>query len=114
MQEWVGDERRFHPHAAQHDFEAWLLPYWSHIQKLAGHNKTAPKGKPETVDHNNPPAFHIKEIFRIGGCRNDYVKTRDAGRILRDNDLSVAVSQCPELKAFANTIIELCGGKTIP
>jgi len=26
MREWVGDNPRFHPHAAQHDFEAWLLP----------------------------------------------------------------------------------------
>ena len=114
MREWVGEEKRFHPHAAQHDFEAWLLPYWPDIQRLAGHNKAAPEGKPETVNHNNPPSFRIKEIFRIGGCRNDYVKWRDAGRILRDNDLSVAVSQCPELKAFVNTIIALCGGKTIP
>jgi hypothetical protein len=114
MQNWVGREKRFHPHAAQHDFEAWLLPYWSSIQRLTGHNKAAPEGNPETVDHNNPPSYRIKEIFRIGRCRNDYVKTRDAGRILRDNDLSIAVSQCSELKAFVNTIITLCGGNAIP
>ena len=42
MSQWVGDEPRFHPHAAQHDFEAWLLPYWTTIQKLALHNKAAP------------------------------------------------------------------------
>ena len=114
MRDWVGEEKRFHSHAAQHDFEAWLLPYWSDIQKLAGHNKTAPEGNPETVNHNNPPSFRIKEIFRIGRCRNDYVKTRDAGRILRDNDLSAAVSQCTELKNFVNTIITLCGGKAVP
>ncbi|MDO9508842.1 MAG: DUF4276 family protein [Thermovirgaceae bacterium] len=41
MSLWVGEERRFHPHAAQYDFEAWLLPYWSTIQKLARHNTTA-------------------------------------------------------------------------
>jgi len=28
MRNWVGQEKRFYPHAAQYDFEAWLLPYW--------------------------------------------------------------------------------------
>ena len=28
MKKWVGKEPRFYPHAAQYDFEAWLLPYW--------------------------------------------------------------------------------------
>ena len=27
MLEPVGKNDKFHPHAAQHDFEAWLLPY---------------------------------------------------------------------------------------
>ncbi len=114
MRHWVGDEEKFHPHAAQHDFEAWLLPFWPYIQGLAGHNRGAPKGKPESVNHNKPPSYHIKEIFRVGTCRKDYVKTRDANRILRDNDLSVAVSECPELKAFVNTILTLSGGNIIP
>jgi len=114
MRLWVGSEPRFHPHVALHDFEAWLLPYWPSIQKLAGHNKRAPTGKPETVDHANPPAYRIKEIFEIGMCRDSYVKPRDAGRILSNNDLSVAVAACPELKSFVNTIISVCGGVTIP
>jgi hypothetical protein len=113
MRDWIGGEKRFYPHAAQHDFEAWLLPYWSTIQKLAGHNKTAPSGNPETVNHDNPPASRIKEIFEIGSCRASYVKPRDAGRILKDNDLSVAVNQCAELKEFVNTIISLSGGTII-
>lgn len=114
MRQWVGGEPRFHPHAAQYDFEAWLLPYWPDIQRLARHNKAAPGGDPETVNHNNPPADRIKEIFRIGGCRYDYVKPRDASRILRDNDLSVAVSQCSQLKAFVNTLLTICGGPVVP
>jgi hypothetical protein len=114
MKSWVGTEPRFHPHAAQYDFEAWLLPYWSTIQKLAGHNKTAPAGNPESVNHNNPPAYRLSEIFEIGRCRDSYVKPRDAGRILRDNDLSVAVAQCPELKAMINTILCVCGGVMLP
>ncbi len=40
MRQWVGEESRFHPHAAQHDFEAWLLPYWSKIKKITGSNHT--------------------------------------------------------------------------
>jgi hypothetical protein len=114
MKAWVGDEPRFHPHAAQYDFEAWLLPYWQTIQKLAGHNTTAPSGKPESVNHNKPPAHRIKELFETGGCRDSYIKPRDAGRILRDNDLSTAIDQCRELKAFVNTILSLCSGEVIP
>ncbi|MBI5589140.1 MAG: DUF4276 family protein [Deltaproteobacteria bacterium] len=113
MRQWVGDEPRFHPHVAHHDFEAWLLPYWAFIQNMAGHNKKAPPGKPETVNHNNPPAYRIKEIFEIGKCRDSYVKPRDAGRILRNNDLTVAINACPELKSFVNTIIKVCGEEII-
>ena len=114
MRQWVGLEPRFHPHIALHDFEAWLLPYWDFIQKLAGHHQKSPTGKPETVNHNKPPAYHIKEIFEIGKCRDSYVKPRDAGRILSKNDLAVAVAACPELKALVNTIISVCGGQIIP
>src|SRR5437899_1686934 len=44
MRAWVGQNSRFYPHAAQHDFEAWLLPYWDDIQRIAGHNRQAPAG----------------------------------------------------------------------
>jgi len=114
MSQWVGNEPRFHPHAAQYDFEAWLLPYWPTIQRLAGHNRAAPTGNPETINHNNPPAHRIREIFEIGNCRDSYIKPRDAGRILRDNGLAVAVDQCAELKALVNTILSVCGGAIIP
>ncbi len=113
MRKWVDNNPRFHPHVAQHDFEAWLLPYWPTIQKLAKHNKGAPSGTPESVNHSNPPAYRIKEIFEIGKCRDSYVKPRDAGRILKDNDLLVSIKQCPELKAFVNTIISVCGGEEL-
>ena len=114
MRQWVGPDQRFHPHAAQHDFEAWLLPYWPTIQKLAGHNRACPTGNPEAVNHNHPPAQRIKDIFEVGTCRDSYVKPRDAARILQGNDLSVAVSRCSELKSLVNTILGLCGGEVIP
>jgi hypothetical protein len=114
MNQWVGGNPRFHPHAAQYDFEAWLLPYWSTIQKIAKNNKGVPGGNPETVNHQNPPAYRIREIFEIGKCRDSHVKPRDAARILRENDLSTAIKQCSELKFFINTILSLSGGELIP
>jgi len=113
MRDWVGSSDRFHPHAAQYDFEAWLLPFWSDIQALAGHNRRAPSGRPETVNHNKPPSHHIREIFRIGSCRDDYIKPRDANRILSGKDLAVAANQCPELKAFLNTILTVSGAESL-
>lgn len=113
MQEWVGNNPNFYPHAAQHDFGAWLLPYWSRIQKLSGHNKSAAAGSPEQVNHGNSPAYRIKEIFELGKKR-DYNKIRDGSAILKNQDLRISINQCPELKAFINTILELCKAKLIP
>ena len=113
MRQWVGDDDRFRPHAAQHDFEAWLLPYWSDIKKLAGSNRAVPAGTPETVNHNNPPAHLIREVFRTGSKKKTYIKPRDAGRILRNKDLTISAQACPELKMFLNTILSFCEGDTI-
>lgn len=114
MAGWVGRNPQFYPHAAQHDFEAWLLPFWPTIQELAKHNRTAPTATPEQVNHNNPPSNRIKEIFELGRCRDSYVKPRDAKRILDKNDLLESAQACPELKAFLNTILSLCAGPIIP
>lgn len=108
MRGWVGNEQRFHPHVALHDFEAWLLPYWSKITKLTGTNHQAPGTNPEQVNHNKPPAHRLAEEFRVGAKTKDYVKTRDAGRILKDEDLLTAINACSELRAFVNTILILC------
>jgi hypothetical protein len=113
MRVWVGDNDRFYPHAAQYDFEAWLLPFWSEIQALAGHDRNPPPGAPETVNHNRPPSRHLREIFRIGSCRDDYSKPRDANRILRGRDLMISANACPELKAFINTILTLSGASPV-
>ena len=114
MRAWVGVEPRFHPHAAQYDFEAWLLPYWHRIQGLAGHNQSPPGGNPERVDGMNPPSKRIIEIFRRGTGRDDYVKPRDANRILEGQDLGIAIGQCAELKELVNTILRVCGGQPVP
>lgn len=114
MRQWVGPNPKFFPHAAQYDFEAWLLPFWSTVARLAIHNAAQPIGNPENINHLNPPAHRIADVFRRGRRGLDYVKPRDAGRILRENDLHVSVLACSELKALVNTIIQLSGGTTIP
>jgi hypothetical protein len=111
MRQWVGENKRFYPHASQHDFEAWLLAYWDKIKRLAKSNRAPPGPNPEKVNHLHPPAHRLQEVFRAGGRGQAYIKTRDADRILRGEDLLVAANACPELKAFLNTILKLCGGK---
>jgi hypothetical protein len=113
MMTWVGNNPNFYPHTASHDFEAWLLPYWKTIQKLAKHNLSAPSGSPETVNHQKPPSDWIKEIFKKGKCKRDYNKVIDGMAILKDNDLMIAIKACPELKAFVNRIISLCDEEKI-
>ncbi len=108
MRAWVGNEPRFFPHAAQYDFEAWLLPYWDDILNLAGHKKKEPANNPETVNHGRPPAYVLNELFRTGNAQRRYVKTRDAQRILENKDLSIAIAKCKELEAFVNRILTLC------
>jgi hypothetical protein len=106
MRQWVGDNTNFHPHAAQYEFEAWLLPYWRSIQQLTGKNRGPPASNPETVDHDRPPSEHLRDLFR-GSKRGSYSKTRDAARILRGQDLEVSAALCPELRAFLDTIIQV-------
>lgn len=115
MTKWVGNNPKFYPHTALHDFEAWLLPYWTTIQTLAKHNRSAPSGSPETVNHQKPPAYWIKDIFEVGKCKRSYNKPSDGKAILKNNDLMIAIQACPELKAFVNRIISLCDeDKVIP
>lgn len=110
MRNWVGGEPRFFPHVALHDFEAWLLPYWPRIQKLAGSDRTMPGTHPEQVNHGKPPAHRLREVFRTGDKGKAYIKPIGAAAILRDQDLTVAANACPELKSFLNTILDVCGG----
>jgi len=109
MRRWVGDNPRFHPHAAQYEFEAWLLPFWPPVRRLSGTNRQSPSRSPETVNHNKPPSGFLDDAYRTGKKRA-YRKTVDAVAILRGQDLAVSAAVCSELKAFLNTIVELCSG----
>ena len=114
MREWVGSgEQRFHAHAAQHDFEAWLLPYWSRIKSVAGSTLGSPSPHPESVNHGRPPSKVLSEVFSTGRNERRYSKTRDATAILKGQDLAVAAQACPELKAFLNTLLTLAGGELL-
>ncbi len=77
-------------------------------QKVDRKQPQSPGSNPEKVNHGNSPAYRLAEVFRTGPKTEGYVKTRDAGRILKDEDLTVAINACPELKAFVNTILGLC------
>jgi hypothetical protein len=112
MRAWVGDNPRFHPHVALHDFEAWLLPFWEEIKRKSGSNRAAPGSSPELVNHQKPPSRWIEEAFRTGKG-HCYVKTRDALAILQGKNLLDSANACPELKAFLNTLLKLSGGDLI-
>lgn len=117
MGEWVGtNEKRFYPHVAVHEFEAWLLPYWSKILELAGPKKSVPElaANPETVNHNRPPSQRLNDLFMTGKFHRSYVKVRDAQSILAGQDLMVAINRCAELKAFVNSIFAICGEEKLP
>lgn len=105
-----GHHGRFFAHAAQYEFEAWLLPYWDRIRRIADCSGAGPRQKPEHVNHSKPPSKWIAEAFRTGTKGLSYMKVRDANRILRGCDLTVAVEECPQLKAFINRLLELGGG----
>lgn len=107
MREWVGEEPRFHPHAAQFEVEAWLLPYWKRIQQIAGSTRPAPPGPPETVNHDQPPARLLNAVFQAGTTRRRYSKTRDGAAILRDRDIALAADSCPGLLAFLDTLLRV-------
>lgn len=112
MRQWVGDNPRFRPHAAQYEFEAWLLPYWSQVRRLSGTNRQSPSRSPETVNHNKPPSMFLDQAYQTGKKRA-YRKTLDGIAILRNQDLAISAAACPELKAFLNTILSLSGAPTV-
>jgi hypothetical protein len=113
MRNWVGQDPRFYPHVALHDFEAWLIPFWEEIQHLTGSNQRVPSNQPESINHLRPPARVLAELFMRGPMGRKYIKTRDAARILRNQNIAIAATVCPELKAFLNTILTLSGASTL-
>lgn len=113
MKEWVGENNQFYPHVALHDFEAWLIPYWDIIIKQAKCKKQKPSSPPEEIDHQKPPSFHINNLYLTGKRKTRYIKVVDGKKILEKADLMIAINECPELRAFMNTLLTLCGAEEI-
>lgn len=111
MREWAGDDDRFHPHVALHDFEAWLIPFWATITKLAKCRKRRPNTPPEMINHQKPPCSLINELYLTGERKTRYIKAVDGKRILEKADLAVAATECPELRKLINTILNLAGAR---
>jgi hypothetical protein len=115
LREAVGDKPRFHAHAAQFDFEAWLLPYWDDICKRLGVKKKKPGANPEQVNKLKPPSKHLAELYRLAKSRRySYDKARDGKAILQNKDLTQAANQCPELKSLLNTLLRCAGLDLLP
>jgi hypothetical protein len=101
------DEPRYRPHAAQFDFEAWLLPYWGDICRRVGRKQAPPGPKPEQVDLEHPPSRRLYDLYRQAGLR--YSKPRDAAAILRGKDLTLSAAHCPQLAALLGSLLDLAG-----
>jgi hypothetical protein len=98
---------RYRAHAAQHDFEAWLLPYWDSICTRLKVRKKLPGANPEAVNHHHPPSTHLADLYKL--AKRTYDKPRDGLAILRSKDLTVAAAQCPQFRLFLNSLLELAG-----
>lgn len=109
LREIIGDETRFHPHAAQHCFEAWLIPYWHVIQAKSGTTKAKPSGNPE--NHSKPHKL-IGEAYLSGKTKRGYEKAKDAVKILENQDLAVAAGECAELRALLDTLLNISQPET--
>jgi hypothetical protein len=86
------------------------LPFWDSICRRVGVNQGTPGASPELVDLEQPPSKRLAELYQRARipCQR-YVKTREMYAILDGKDLTVAASQCPELKALLNTLLTLGG-----
>lgn len=101
-------------HAAQYEIEAWLIPYWPRIQKLALSQKAKPSKTPEQINNQNPPSKRLEEIWRTGGSKSkSYNKVLHLPKILNGQNLEHASKECPTLKSFLNRLLTLSGAPTL-
>ena len=97
---------RFHAHAAQHDVEAWLLPFWNDICRRLSVSAKMPRANPEDVNNGKPPSKHLAELY--SRARRTYEKVIEAPRILKGHQIEEAATKCPELQSLLNTLKVLC------
>lgn len=108
---WLPEDPRCEVHVAKHDFEAWLLHGWQAIVKQSGvTSNPKPWGlRPEDINHNNPPAHRLRDLFSQGKPPRKYKKPIDGKKLFEKLDLAQVAAVCPELKAFLNTLLRLSG-----
>ena len=102
---------KFRAHAAQHDVEAWMLPFWKEIAKKLGVKAKPPGAKPEDVNHRKPPSLHLKDLFKK--AKKSYEKNLEAPKWLTQKGLERAAKDCPQLKAFLNSLLEFAGAEKL-
>lgn len=107
--------RKLRVHAAQFEVEAWLLPFWDEIAKWLRVSAKRPGTKPEDVNHQKPPSLHLEELYRRAKPKSrGYDKVTEAPRWLTWERLPQAAGECPELKLFLNSLLELAGAESLP
>jgi hypothetical protein len=113
---WMPKNRRCHVHFAKHDFEAWLLLGWDAILSQSGvKSGLKPWGlHPEEINHNNPPAHRLTDLFQRGCPPRKYKKPIDGKKLFEKLDLPEVAKVCPEFKAFLNTLLTLAQYDLLP
>jgi hypothetical protein len=114
LAEQAGGSRggRFRAHAAQFDFEAWLVPFWGEITKYLQVDAKPPGGWPEEINGQRPPSMHLRELYGRAGRK--YEKAVEGPRWLTADRLEQSARACPELKAFLNSLLEFAGAAVLP
>jgi hypothetical protein len=83
MQEWAGNNPKFYPHAAQHGFEAWLIPFWHEIQRIADTAIGSRGAGPEKSTMTNLPhvgyARHSRRGLAVGPTLKHVMRTEFSG-----------------------------------
>jgi hypothetical protein len=112
LERQVSRPNEFFAHVACHDFEAWLLPFWLKIlRRIRCQDKKRPGAEPEKVNGTTPPSYHLKQLYRTSGnpAIQQYEKVTETQAILAGESLETIAAECPEFKAFLNTILKLAG-----
>lgn len=115
LSEKAGSPPNFYAHAAQHDVEAWLLPFWDEICRSLGVSQGRPGEHPEEVDHDRPPSLHLRELYgRAKNPKRSYSKVTEMRQVLKGRDLKIIADRCPEFKLFLNTLLKLSDLTPLP
>lgn len=97
--------KEFRPHAAQFEVEAWLIPFWDEIASRLRVKAKRPGANPERVNTTKPPSQHIQDLY--ARAKKKYDKVIDGQRWLTADRLERASAECPELREFLDTLVEL-------